>query len=139
VGAYFFSQAVNAKEAQEEAVYAMKILNGYELDLPLVYDWEFVNETARTANMNKATLMECVKMFCNTVQNAGYKPMVYFNQRMASDYLDMVKLLEYPFWLAMYSNTMTYPYRVNMWQYTSGATVLGIDALVDMNLYFVYE
>lgn len=135
VGAYFFSQAVNAKEAQEEAVYAMQILNGYELDLPLVYDWEFVNETARTANMNKATLMECVKMFCNTVQNAGYKPMVYFNQRMASDYLDMVKLLEYPFWLAMYTDQMTYPYQVHFWQYSDKGRVPGISGYVDLDVW----
>ena len=67
--------------------------------------------------------------------------MVYFNIDLAWRMLDLPLLQRqgYPFWLAMYSSTMTYPYRVNMWQYTSGATVMGIDALVDMNLYFVYE
>ncbi len=135
VGAYFFSQALNAREAEEEAVYAMQILNGYELDLPLVYDWEFINETARTANMDKATLMECVKAFCETVEKAGRKPMVYFNRNMAANYLDMAELTAYPFWLAMYTDKMTYPNRVHFWQYSDKGRVPGIKGYVDLDVW----
>jgi len=30
---------------------------------------------------------------------------------------------------------MTFPYRVDMWQYTEDGTVPGIDGTVDINLY----
>jgi GH25 family lysozyme M1 (1,4-beta-N-acetylmuramidase) len=39
----------------------------------------------------------------------------------------------------MYSNTMTYPYKVDMWQYTSGGSVRGIEGFVDIDLMFIYD
>ena len=63
VGAYFFSQAIDVAEAKQEAAYALGILGGFELDLPLVYDWEYVNDTARNANMDKLTLTDCTLAF----------------------------------------------------------------------------
>ena len=141
-GVYFFSQAISVEEAKEEARFVLDKLDGQPLEMPIVFDWEFapVND-ARTANVTPEMLNSCAIAFCEEIKAAGYQPMVYFNIDLAWRMLDLPLLQRqgYPFWLAMYSNTMTYPYRVNMWQYTSGATVLGIDALVDMNLYFVYE
>ena len=49
-------------------------------------------------------------------------------------YLSLLE--EFPFWLAMYSDRMTYPYKVDMWQYTSEGEVPGISGGVDINLYF---
>ena len=55
--------------------------------------------------------------------------------------LDLLQLQQqgYGFWLAMYSGAMTYPYRVDLWQYTSAGTVPGIPAAVDLNLWFRYD
>ena len=39
----------------------------------------------------------------------------------------------------MYSDNMTYEYKVDMWQYTCTGTVPGISGNVDINLYFPYE
>jgi GH25 family lysozyme M1 (1,4-beta-N-acetylmuramidase) len=130
------------EEAREEARFVLDKLDGQPLEMPIVFDWEFApTNDARTANVTPEMLNSCAIAFCEEIKAAGYQPMVYFNIDLAWRMLDLPLLQRqgYPFWLAMYSNTMTYPYRVNMWQYTSGATVLGIDALVDMNLYFVYE
>ena len=141
-GVYFFSQAISVEEAKEEARFVLDKLDGQPLEMPIVFDWEFAPANdARTANVTPEMLNSCAIAFCEEIKAAGYQPMVYFNIDLAWRMLDLPLLQRqgYPFWLAMYSNTMTYPYRVNMWQYTSGATVLGIDALVDMNLYFVYE
>ena len=49
----------------------------------------------------------------------------------------MLSILD--FWLAMYSDWMTYPYRIDMWQYTEEGSVPGIDGNVDLNLYFIYD
>ena len=136
VGAYFFSQAVNTAEAVEEARFALQMLGGMALDLPLVYDWEYVSESARTGSMDPQTLMDCIHSFCGEIERQGYEPMVYFNQDLALNMLELEQLSRYPFWLAMYSDQMTYPYEVRFWQYSDEGTVPGIEGNVDLDLYF---
>lgn len=140
VGAYFFSQAISPEEAVEEARFALEILNGMALDLPIAYDWEYISDTARTANVDSATLNACAVAFCETVAAAGYQPMTYFNPDLALRMLDILALQQkgYPFWLAAYTQEMTYPYRVDFWQYTGSGTVAGIQTIVDVNLQLLY-
>ena len=135
VGAYFFSQAITEEEAREEARFALEILDGFQLDLPLTYDWEYVSDTARTANVTKEQLMHFTHTFCAMVEQAGYAPMVYFNKHLAQTHLELAELSDYPFWLAMYTDQMTYPYRVDFWQYSDSGRVPGIEANVDLNLW----
>lgn len=136
IGAYFFSQALTAEEAREEARFTLCMLEGVKLDLPMVYDWEYVSESARTGQMDADTLITCVNTFCGEVKQAGYEPMVYFNQELAKTLLDLTALTEYPFWLAMYADAMTYPYKVDFWQYSDEGKVPGIKGNVDLDLYF---
>lgn len=138
VGAYFFSQAINVEEAREEANFVLGKISDWKLDMPVVFDWEYVSDTARTANVDKRTLTNCVGAFCETVEESGRKAMCYFNPDHAENYLHLEELTEYQFWLAMYTDRMTYPYRVDMWQYTREGTVPGIAGQVDINLYFPY-
>ncbi len=133
VGAYFYSQAVTADEAREEAALALEILDGFELDMPLAYDWE---QEERTADVDKRTLTDCTLAFCQTVEKAGYDPMIYFNSYQAKELLLLEELTAYPWWLAMYDVTAEFPYRMDMWQYTCTGTVPGIEGQVDINLLF---
>lgn len=136
IGAYFFSQAIDTAEATAEARFALEVLDGTALDLPLVYDWEYVSDTARTATVSSRTLMACIDSFCGAVSNAGYEPMIYFNPELALRKLDLEKLSGYPFWLAFYTDRMTYPHKVTYWQYSDEGRVPGIEGNVDLNLYF---
>jgi GH25 family lysozyme M1 (1,4-beta-N-acetylmuramidase) len=135
VGAYFFSQATSEAEAKEEARFARSVLDGFQLDLPLVYDWEYVSDTARTANVTKDELMRYTKVFCDAVEAAGCRPMIYFNRYLAESHLELTELAAYPFWLAMYTDQMTYPHRVDCWQYSDSGRVPGIEANVDLNIW----
>jgi GH25 family lysozyme M1 (1,4-beta-N-acetylmuramidase) len=136
IGAYFYSQAINRAEAVEEALFCLDILDGFQLDMPVAYDWEYVSKEARTANMTGQTLMGCTIAFCETIKAGGYQPMVYFNPHMEKVYLDLAVLQKkgYPFWLAHYTDTMTFPYRVQMWQYSYTGNVPGIEGGVDLNI-----
>lgn len=136
VGAYFFSQAVSVKEAREEAAFALNVLQGTELDLPLVFDWEYVGPEARTANMDARTLTDMTKAFCRDVELLGYQSMIYFNSSQARDLLHLKELKEYPWWLAMYDITTEFPCKVDLWQYTNTGSVPGIQGNVDVNLMF---
>lgn len=136
VGAYFFSQAVDVEEAVEEARFAMELLKGWELDLPLAYDWEYVSESARTGNVGPETLMDCIRAFCGEVEREGYESMVYFNQDLFYNKLDHEQLPGDSLWLAMYSDQMAFPYKVRFWQYSDEGNVPGIEGNVDLDLYF---
>lgn len=133
VGAYFYSQALSVEEAEEEAAFALEILDGFQLDMPLAFDWE---QESRTESVDARTLTDCTKAFCAAVEEAGYAPMIYFNSFQAKQLLHLRELQDIPWWLAMYDVTMEFPYRMDMWQYSCTGTVPGITGSVDLNLLF---
>lgn len=137
VGVYFFSQAVSADEAREEAQFVIDQLDGRSLDLPIAYDHEQVSaDGARANSVDRATMTECAKAFCDAISAAGYSPIIYGNLHDLSRY-HLSQLTEYPLWLAEYDAAVpTAPVRFSMWQYTSSGAVAGIDGPVDLNLRF---
>ncbi|MBQ2920887.1 MAG: glycoside hydrolase family 25 protein [Oscillospiraceae bacterium] len=139
VGVYFYAQAVSPEEALEEARWCLDFLEAEALQLPIVYDWEWVSHDARTGSIDRATLTECVKTFCDTIDSAGYQSMVYFNSHVSRDLMDLEQLAGYPFWLAQYREQLDYPYQVDVWQYTETGSVPGIKGNVDIDLMFLYE
>ena len=139
IGVYFFSQALNLEEVEEEVDFLLERIKGYEIAMPVVYDWEYVSDEARTANMDARTLTDCSKHFCDLVEAAGYQSMIYFNRNQAANLLYLEELTDYPFWLAAYTDRMGFPYKVNMWQYTDNGRVPGIEGPVDVDVLFVYD
>lgn len=136
VGAYFFSQATSIKEVDEEIEFMLKILGDFELNMPIVLDWEVPGvENPRTKYVDRRTLTDMQIHFCQVMTEKGYQPMVYFNWGQSSRMLHLNELEDYPFWLALYQDRMTYPYRVEMWQYTSCGRVPGIEGDVDIDIY----
>ena len=136
IGAYFFSQATNEEEAREEARYALELTKNWELDFPIVYDWEFISDEARTANVDADTLTACCIAFCQEISDAGKKPMIYVSPWFGNLHLD--QLIEYPQWIALYKDEMTYKYQFDMWQYTCTGSVPGVKGEVDINIFFPY-
>ena len=136
VGVYFFSQAISVEEAVEEVEFVLNTLDGFQLTMPVVYDWEYIDEEARTAQVDRRTLTDCSLAFLEAVREAGYRPMLYFNSAQQRDLLHLRELSGYDFWLALYSDRMTYPYKIKMWQYTCTGTVPGIETNCDINIYF---
>ena len=135
IGAYFFSQALTIKEVDEEIEFMLNILGDRELEMPIVLDWEIPTADARTAQMDARTLTALQEYFCKTMAEKGYTPMVYFNWHQSNTLLYLNELEDYPFWLALYQDRMTYPYHVEMWQYTASGRVPGIIGDVDINVY----
>ena len=139
VGAYFFSQAINTAEAVEEANYLISLIQDWNVEMPVVFDWEYINEDSRTGKMDPRTLTDCTKAFCDAVAAAGYEPMIYFNISHSYDNIYIRELTDYKFWLARYDTVLNYPYKINMWQYTETGSVPGISTNVDINLFFPWE
>ncbi len=140
VGVYFFSQALTPEEAEEEAYYVVENLKPYQeyITMPVVYDWEHVSdEDARSNDMRDPDILtDCTLAFLQTIEVAGYRPMVYFNRTQSWKYLNLEELKDYEFWLAAYTQRMDFPYKIKMWQYTNTGKVPGIVGDCDINIYF---
>lgn len=138
VGVYFYSQAMSAEEAVEEANFVMEQIYGYDVKFPIVFDWEITEEeTSRTNNAPPHVVTECAAAFCDTVTDGGYTPMLYGSRKFALMKLDLSKVPKVDFWFAEYKdghNEPSYPYNYQIWQYASDGRVDGIDGDVDMNI-----
>ncbi len=137
IGVYFYSQAITPEEAVEEAEMTLALLDGMELQYPVVYDWEVISDAeARTDAMTAETLTECCVAFCERIREAGYIPMIYQNKRTSLLRLQLPELTDYDFWLAEYNPQATYYYNYQIWQYASDGRVPGITGSVDLNICF---
>ncbi len=137
VGVYFFSQAINEEEAVEEAEYVCDLLDREKLQLPVFFDWEYLEGRVPTPGLLPMT--ECAIAFCEEIRAQGYEAGVYFNQDYGYNYLDLRDLAGYTLWLAEYGNIPEFPYLYHMVQYTDKGTVPGIEGSVDMDLLFIHE
>lgn len=136
VGAYFFSQALNEKEAAEEANFVLDTVKDYPLDYPIAFDWEFVrNDEARTNGMSSESITTCAKSFCEVIAQAGYTPLIYFNRETGYFSYDLTLVKDIGFWLAEYYDTPSFYYNYKMWQYSESGSVDGINGEVDMNIF----
>lgn len=135
VGVYFFSQAVNEQEAEEEAAFVLERIEGYTVSYPVVFDWESVADTqARTNSVGSATLTRCADVFCDKIADAGYTPMIYFNMDQGYLAYRLDKLAGNAFWLAEYHESPGFYYGFDFWQYSHTGSVPGIDGAVDLDL-----
>ena len=133
VGGYVFSQALTEQEAVEEAEMALEVTADWQLDLPVAFDWEFLHFEARTQDMVPRLITNCAKAFCSTLEAGGVQPMLYTGLYVKTLKLEEVK--QYPMWLALYSENMSYDYWMNFWQYSCTGKVPGIETDVDLNIY----
>lgn len=142
VGAYFFSQAVSPEEAREEAEFVLNMVKGYDLTLPIVYDWEVIStqsseEGARTDSLSVEEATASALAFCQTIREAGYEAMVYCNNETGYFSYDIrqIQQAELPVWFAAYhAEYPNYYYQVDWWQYTDQGTVSGIKGDADLNI-----
>ena len=109
-----------------------------EIQLPIVIDVEQSSNPSksRTKNLTPEERTDIVIAFCERVKEAGYEPMIYGNLKSHMRMTDIYKLEEYRKWFAYYRTPLRYPYKFDIWQYTSAGSVNGIKGEVDINLMF---
>jgi len=138
VGVYIYSQAINEEEVLEEAQFVLEQIAPYQLDCPVVFDVELVS--GAKGRMNALSVEErtaLTALFCETIANAGYKPMIYHNMEMGALKINLEELEQYDKWFAYYNSDFYYPYAYQVWQYSDSGTVNGIKGDVDLNISFV--
>lgn len=131
VGVYVFSHATNTSKARAEAEYALKILKGRKLDLPIFMDLE-----ASDINYGwNVDITPVALAFGEVIKSAGYKWGVYANQSWMVNKLDIDALRDAGamIWCAKYSDEKPTVY-CDIWQYSDNGTVPGFSHKVDMNI-----
>ncbi len=140
VGVYFFAQAINEEEAVEEAEFVLDHLEGYDLQMPIVYDPETIqDDEARTDFVSGEQFAKNTAAFCETIEAAGYKSMFYCNMVWQAYKLELEELSKYPIWYADYERYPQTPYHFEIWQYSDEGTVDGIEGSVDLNIQMIKE
>lgn len=140
VGLYYFSQAINATEAVEEASTCIALAKGYKIKYPIFIDTETSGGkgSGRADNLTVAQRTEVCIAFCETIKSGGYKAGVYTNKHWFETKLNTAQLNKYIIWLAQYNDKVTYKGKYDIWQYTKSGSVAGINGNVDMNLSYMY-
>ncbi len=135
IGAYFYSNARNAKEGKAEADYVIKLLKKRKLNLPV---WIDVEDNATSGKASKSQLTAACKAFCAVMEAAGYKAGVYASTSWFTSKIGSLGSLRK--WVAQYNNRCTYSGSYDMWQYSSTATVPGFSGRRDVNkAYTLFE
>ena len=145
-GVYFFSQADSGESAAEEAEYVIGVLKEYELELPVVFDWEHI--TAAKGGLRKDAITYSVKpeeasayagIFCSALEQAGYETAVYISLDAPELSPDPSLLENTRLWLADLNDVPVRDFDVWCWQYDAHGSVNGINGDVDLNLLFARE
>lgn len=140
LGVYFFSQAINEKEAIEEAEYCIDILKDYEISYPVAFDTEYVNDSearTNTADLTDEDRANICIAFCERVKEAGYFPIIYASENWMRRNLDLTMLTQYDFWAPQYLDENDFLFDFTMWQYTEHGKIDGISEDVDLNISMV--
>ena len=134
VGVFFYSYAMSAEAAMKEADTLIGILAPVreKITFPVAYDLE---ETEQS-ELGRDECTEMVRLFCETIGNAVYTPILYTNPNWLKNFLHADKITV-PIWLAHVERK---PWGSNwqgeyvMHQYSWVGSVPGISGDVDMNV-----
>lgn len=134
VGVYWFSYAFNVEMAKREAEYCLRAVSGYDLAMPIFFDWEYDSMSYAERNgvrAYKPLITDMILAFCKVVKNTGRKAGYYGSLDYFKNYIDTSKLSGFYKWLARYSNKEQTD--CDLWQYTSKGSVAGVEGNVDIN------
>ena len=145
-GIYWFSYALNAEMARQEALYALEAVKPYVLEYPIAFDFEgdSVDYAARKGvKITKELASSFASAFCDELEKNRYYAMVYTNPSYLNRYFDAEIPKQFDIWLAQWPSKPDLAVKPSqaggIWQYTSSGSVSGISGRVDLNAgYFNY-
>ena len=145
VGVYFYTQAVTAKEAEDEADFVYDIIKKYNIDLPVMIDFEYPIDSDGNAvgrlvesdnDLNKNA--EIINSFVEKLEKKGYTAGVYASSSVLHNKISMKKLKKSAVaWVADYNDKVTYDVDYTIWQYSETGSVDGVSSkYVDLNYWY---
>lgn len=129
VGVIFYSQAVNVKEAAEEAEFVLDKIRGQQVRYPVAFAVENIaNDDARTDILNADKRTQVAEAFLQSIEAEGYRGLLYGSKNWLLTELVPDKLLvDYDVWLNDTASIPDYPYRFRLWKYASNQTLSSVE------------
>lgn len=127
VGAYWYSYAATATDAQKEAETFYNIIKGKQFDYPIAYDLEDPSQNY----LSKKVLNDMCDSFIGYLEKRGYYVCLYSFTNFIQAHIYKTTLNKYDLWLADWS---TKSLDCGMWQHSSRGKVSGISGDVDLNI-----
>lgn len=143
-GVYFYSQAISCDEIREEARLVLECIEPYEIELPVVLDFEYAEvgggQGGRLydADLSPQQVTEMCQTFCEVIRRAGYTPMIYANSNMMHNMIDD-SAVDGAIWIAYPAEENGYDGIYACWQYSWTGHVAGIRGEVDCNYIYADE
>lgn len=138
IGGYKYSYALTPVQAIDEAEDVLSVLCGRGLNFPIFYDLEW----AQQRSLGKQAIENIAVSFLTRIKKAGYKVGIYCNLDWYNNVLSDA-LKQYDCWIARYpandNGTVVERLRPSWgvgWQYSSKATIPGINTKVDRNIFY---
>jgi hypothetical protein len=131
VGAYWYSYAVSADDARNEAKAFIKALSGKQLDYPVYFDIEERSQFDKGMSFCDSI----IDAFCTEMKNAGYYAGVYCSTYWYSNFVSKTIRDKYPCWIAEYGSRCNYTGSYGIWQ--DGLTYLSGTGNVDHDYCYV--
>lgn len=130
IGAYWYSYAVTAAEARQEATAFLEAVKGKKFDLPL---WLDIEDKCQL-QLGRSTCTDIVTAFLTCLENAGYYAGVYSFDSFFKTNLEPRIRSRYAVWVARVENVLPeFALEWGMHQYSWKGKVSGIVGEVDMN------
>lgn len=143
VGAYWYSYAMNAPEAQQEAKVFLQAIKGKQFEYPVYMDLE---EPAQFA-LDKAKCSEIAEAFLSVIEKAGYYAGLYCSTSFLESHISDSVKSRYILWVAQYNSKCTCKNSYGIWQYNVAGhpeydiigkgSIPGISAKCDMDYCYV--
>ena len=130
-GVYFYSYAKNTDDAKKQAEFVKKHIKNYKIDMPVAYDFEDWKNIG-LAKLSIYDINKNAKKFLDEIKKDGYQVLNYGSKY----YLENIWDIDYPTWLAHYTNKTNYSKDYKMWQLTENGLISGIQGFVDVNVLY---
>ena len=133
VGIYYYSHANTTEKAFKDALWVHENINKYQIDLPIVLDWENWGSYNKY-HMSINTLNNVANTFLKSLKLLGHDVLLYSSK----NYLEKFWINNnHDVWLAHYTKNTTYQGKYAYWQRTSLAKIPGISGnTVDFDIYY---
>lgn len=134
VGAYWYSYAVNAAQAKEEAKVFLEVIKGKQFDYPVAFDIE----DSTQQKLSSKVIGGIVNSFCSYLESKGYYAAIYSYADFLKNKIPLECRKKYDVWVAHFDvDSPAYPDSYGMWQYSSKGKVSGVKG--DCDLDYAYK
>ncbi|MCQ2522708.1 MAG: hypothetical protein MJ123_00090 [Lachnospiraceae bacterium] len=136
IGAYFFSQAVNEKEAVEEASALLKMCEDMYITYPMALAIDSAGGDGRADTLSADERTAICASFAETIKSEGFDTLIYGSSKWLEDKVNVSKLEKYGIWVGDLNPVPLYEKVYDFWEYSDEGFLRGYDGdarlIIDM-------